>query len=110
LAATLDGESRFWVTLDRAFTELLQALPLDKTVDGNGITYGNTKLPKWIKTVQKAARDAFTESIAPIRNYEAKAKALRALESKLADLRASPEEKEAKKTKATKKKKEKVST
>ena len=107
-AATLDGESRYWSALDRAFQKLLQALPKDKTKDGNGITYGNTELPKWTKTVQNAARDAFTESIAPIRNYEARAKALRALEWKLTDLRASPEEKEAKKAKAAKKK-EKVS-
>ncbi len=108
-AATLDGESRYWATLDRAFQELLQALPTDKTVDGNGITYGSTQLPNWTKTVQRASRDAFTDSIASIRNYEARAKALRALEWKLADLRASPEEKEAKKAKATAKKKEKVS-
>ncbi len=108
-SATLDGESRYWATLDRAFQELLQALPADKTIDGNGITYGNTKLPEWTNTVQKAARDAFTASIASIRNYEARAKALRALEWKLADLRASPEEKEAKKAKAAAKKKEKVS-
>jgi CRISPR system Cascade subunit CasA len=103
-AATLDGESRYWATLDRAFQEFLQALPTDKTDDGNGITYGNTQLPEWTKTVQKAARAAFTNSIAAIRNYEARAKALRALEWKLADLRASPEEKEAKKAKSAKKK------
>jgi len=107
-AATLDGESRYWATLDRAFQTLLEELPKDKTEDGNGITYGNTKLPEWTKTVQSAAREAFTQSIAPIRNYEARAKALRALEWKLADLRASPEEKESKKAKAAKKK-EKVS-
>ena len=103
-AATLDGESRYWVTLDCAFQTLLAELPTDRTVDGNGITYGNTKLPEWTTTVQRAAKDAFTESIAPIRNYEARAKALRALEWKLADLRASPEEKEAKKARAAKKK------
>lgn len=108
-SATLDGESRYWATLDRTFQTLLGELPEDKTEDGNGITYGNTKLPEWTKTVQKAARDAFTESIASIRNYEARAKALRALEWKLADLRASPEEKEAKKAKVATKKKEKVS-
>lgn len=107
-AATLDGESRYWSTLDRAFTALLEELPQNRTEDGNGISYGTTKLPEWITTVQRAAKDAFTESIAPIRNYEARAKALRALEWKLADLRASPEEKEAKKTKAAKRK-EKVS-
>jgi CRISPR system Cascade subunit CasA len=108
-AATLDGESRYWATLDRAFQELLQALPTDKTADGRGISFGDTKLPEWTKTVQKAARDSFTDSIAAIRNYEARAKALCALEWKLADLRASPEEKEAKKAKAAAKKKEKVS-
>jgi CRISPR system Cascade subunit CasA len=107
-ASSLDGESRYWATLDRVFQELLQALPQDKTEDGNGITYGNTQLPEWTKTVQKAARDAFTESIAAIRNYEARAKALRALEWKLADLRASPEQKSERKAKAAKKK-EKVS-
>ncbi|MEP0911797.1 type I-E CRISPR-associated protein Cse1/CasA [Leptolyngbya sp. GB1-A1] len=104
LAEILDGESRYWATLDRAFQTLLRELPADKTVDGNGITYGNTKLPEWTKTVQSAARDAFTASISPIRNYEARAKALRALEWKLSDLRATPEEKEAKKAKAAKKK------
>ncbi len=107
-ANSLDGESRYWATLDRAFQELLQSLPIDKTEDGNGINYGNTELPKWTKTVQKAARDAFTDSIASIRNYEARAKALRALEWKLADLRASPEQKAERKAKAAKKK-EKVS-
>ncbi|HEY9664979.1 MAG TPA: type I-E CRISPR-associated protein Cse1/CasA [Allocoleopsis sp.] len=104
LAATLNGESRYWSTLDRDFQVLLQTLLSDKTVDGNGITYGKTRLPEWTQSVQKAARDAFTESIASIRNYEARAKALRALEWKLADLRASPEEKEVKKAKAAKKK------
>ncbi len=103
-AATLDGESRYWATLDLVFKKLLEELPKDKTESAFGITYGNTKLPEWTKTLQKAARDAFTESIASIRNYEARAKALRALEWKLADLRASPEEKEAKKSKAAKKK------
>jgi len=107
-AATLDGESRYWAMLDRAFQELLQALPQDKTEDGNGITYGNARLPEWTKTVQKAARDAFTESIASIRNYEARAKALHALEWKLFDLRSSPEQKAERKAKAAKKK-EKVS-
>jgi CRISPR system Cascade subunit CasA len=103
-AATLDGESRYWSALDRAFQSLLEDLPEDKTNDGNGITYGNAKLPEWTKTIQKAAREAFTDSIAAIRNYEARAKALRTLEYKLADLRASPEEKEAKKAKSAKKK------
>jgi len=104
-AATLDGESRYWATLDRAFQELLEELPQDKKIDGNGTTYGVTKLPEWTKTVQKAARDAFTESIASIRNYEARAKALRALEWKLADLRTDPAERAEKKAKAKAKKK-----
>jgi CRISPR system Cascade subunit CasA len=104
LTDSLDGESRYWATLDRAFQTLLGQLPKDKTEDGNGITYGYTKLPEWTKTVQSAARDAFIASISPIRNYEARAKALRALEWKLSDLRATPEEKEAKKAKAAKKK------
>lgn len=104
LATTLDGESRYWAALDYAFQTLLKELSEDKTIDGNGITYGHTKLPEWTKTVQSAARDAFTDSIAAIRNYEARAKALRALDWKLAGLRASPEEKELKKAKAGKKK------
>jgi CRISPR system Cascade subunit CasA len=108
-AGTLDGESRYWAALDRTFQELLQALPNDKTEDGNGITYGSTILPKWTETVQKAARDAFTDSIVSIRNYEARAKALRALQWKLADLRLTPVEREERKAKAKSKKKEKVS-
>jgi len=108
LAENLNGESRYWATLDRSFQRLLEELPKDKTVDGNGITYGNTKLPEWTKTVQRAARDAFTESIAPIRNFEARAKALQVLEWRLADLRATPEEKEARKAKAASRKKQKV--
>jgi len=104
-AATLDGESRYWATLDRAFQMLLEALPKDKKVDGSGTTYGFTKLPEWTNTVQKAARAAFTDSIASIRNYEARAKALRALEWKLADLRIDPTERAEKKAKAKSKKK-----
>lgn len=104
-ATTLDGESRYWATLDRAFQMLLEALPKDEKVDGNGTTYGFTKLPEWTDTVQKAAREAFTESIASIRNYEARAKALRALEWKLADLRIDPTERAEKKAKAKSKKK-----
>jgi len=66
-------------------------------------------LPKWTQTVQKAASEAFTDSIAPIRNYEARAKSLRALQWKLADLKLSKSEKEERKAKAKSKKKEKVS-
>jgi CRISPR system Cascade subunit CasA len=109
LASALDGESRYWSSLDRAFPELLNALPRDLQIGADGIPlYGHTTLPAWTKTVQDAARSAFTESIASIRNYQARAAALRTLEWKLADLRASPEEKEAKKAKTTAKKKQAV--
>jgi CRISPR system Cascade subunit CasA len=108
LAATLDGESRYWLALDLAFQELLQNLPEDSSLDGNGITYGTVQLPEWVKFVQKAARKAFTDSIDSIRNYEARAKALRAMEWRLLDLRSSPAEKAERKAKATAKKKEKL--
>ena len=107
-AATLDGESRYWATLDRTFQELLLALPEDKLNDRKSITYGNVELPKWTKTIQDAAREAFTDSIASIRNYEARAKALRALQWKLADLKLSKSEREELKSKAKSKKKEKA--
>lgn len=110
LAANLNGAIQYWAELDRKFTELLHALPRDNQTDADGVTrYGFKELPAWTQTVQKAAEDAFTDSIASIRNYQARAAALRTLEWKLADLRASPEEKEAKKAKAAAKKKEKVS-
>jgi CRISPR system Cascade subunit CasA len=109
LGASLGGKAKYWATLDRAFQELLVALPKDRTQDGNGITYGLVELSRWTKAVQKAAEDAFTESIASIRNYEARAKALRALQWKLADLRLTPVEKEERKSKAKSKKKEKAS-
>lgn len=108
-AKSLDGESRYWATLDRAFQPFLKQLAADKTIDGNGTSYGNQTLPAWQKTVQDAAKQAFTESIAAIRNYQARAAALRALEWKLLDLRSSPEEKAARKAKATAKKKAKIS-
>jgi CRISPR system Cascade subunit CasA len=109
LASALDGESRYWATLDRKFLELLNALPRDGDTGADGITlYGFKELPAWTQTVQTAAREAFTESIASIRNYQARATALRTLEWKLADLRASPEEKEAKKAKAAARKKQAV--
>ena len=108
LGASLGGKAKYWATLDRTFQELLLALPEDKTQDGNGITYGNVELPKWTKAVQKAAEGAFTDSIASIRNYEARAKALRALQWKLADLRLTPVEKEERKSKAKNKKKAKA--
>jgi len=109
LASALDGESRYWAELDRHFLELLHALPQDSETGADGITrYGGKEIPAWTQTIQTAARKAFTDSIASIRNYEARALALRALEWKLADLRASPEEREAKKAKAAAKKKQAV--
>jgi CRISPR system Cascade subunit CasA len=109
LAGTLSGETRYWATLDREFQIFLAKLPQDKTTDANGTIYGINELPTWTKTVQRAARIAFTDSIESIRNYEARATALRTLEWKLADLRMDPEEKAQKKAKAAAKKKEKVS-
>jgi CRISPR system Cascade subunit CasA len=99
LAKNLDGESRYWAALDRKFQMLIRDLPI----------HGAAELTKWTGIVQKAAREAFTESIESIRNYEARATALRTLEWKLADLRMEPEEKAQKKAKAAAKKKEKVS-
>jgi CRISPR system Cascade subunit CasA len=101
LAGTLNGETRYWATLDREFQILLAKLPEDKTIDANGTIYGINELPLWTKTVQQAARRAFTDSIESIRNYEARAKALRSLEFQLAKLRG--EEKEKKTKKNTKK-------
>jgi CRISPR system Cascade subunit CasA len=98
LAKSLDGESRYWAMLDRKFQTLLKELPIN----------GSDELTKWTDIVQKSAREAFTDSIQSIRNYEARAVALRTLEWKLADLRMDPEEKAEKKAKAAKKK-EKVS-
>jgi CRISPR system Cascade subunit CasA len=88
LAKTLDGESRYWATLDRAFPELLFDLPNDHETGADGIqVYGNKRLVTWTNTIQKAATDAFTESIASIRNYEARAASLRSLSYHLAVLR-----------------------
>jgi CRISPR system Cascade subunit CasA len=98
LAGTLNGESRYWATLDREFQILLAKLPEDKTIDANGTTYGVKELPLWTETVQRAARRAFTDSIESIRNYEARAKSLRSLESQLAKLRGEEKEKKGKKT------------
>jgi CRISPR system Cascade subunit CasA len=97
IANNLNGESRYWATLDRDFQLLLAELPRDRTVDGNGTTYGLKELPTWTKTVQNAARRAFTDSIASIRNYEARAKALRSLEYQLAKLRGEGQESKTKK-------------
>jgi CRISPR system Cascade subunit CasA len=102
LASSLDGESRYWLTLDREFIQLLNALPQDEQTSADGITcYGINELPKWTKTVQKAARDAFTASIQPIRNYEARAKALRTLDDQLRKLRGEGSEKSEKPKKSS---------
>jgi CRISPR system Cascade subunit CasA len=98
LAGSLNGETRYWATLDREFQILLAKLPEDKTIDANGTVYGIKELPLWTETVQRAARRAFTDSIESIRNYEARAKALRSLEFQLAKLRGDKDEKKTKKT------------
>lgn len=101
-AKSLDGESRYWATLDREFQPLLVKLAADKTINGNGTAYGNQVLPEWQKTVQSAAKQAFTESIASIRNYQARAMALRSLDYQLRKLR-SEDSGQASKAKKTKK-------
>jgi CRISPR system Cascade subunit CasA len=108
LASALDGESRYWSTLDPIFLKLLEELTDDKDKIED-------KFSAWKKAVQKAASNAFTDSIESIRNYEARAKALQVLGWKLADLRLTPVEREERKAKAKAKKaknmqKEKVST
>jgi len=105
LAKSLDGESRYWATLDRKFQDLLSdELPRDKTDIGGTTVYGNKALPLWTATVQKAAEDAFTASILSIRNYEARAKALRTLAYHLRKLRGEddPSDKKKKSSKARK--------
>jgi CRISPR system Cascade subunit CasA len=88
LARNLDGESRYWAVLDEAFPKLLFELSNDREVMGDGaVRYGNQRLVEWTNTIQNAARDAFTESIAAIRNYEARAAALRSLNYHLTKLR-----------------------
>ncbi len=80
LASSLDGESRYWATLDQKFSAFIHDLPSDNEVDQDGVTlYGSKLFPEWVATVQQAAMDAFTSSISPIRNYKARASALRAL-------------------------------
>ena len=103
LAKTLEGESRYWAALDRAFPNLLFQLPQDYETNPDGTTtYGNQQLPEWTKTLQKEAKEAFTESIASIRNYEARADALRALNYWLAVLRGDIDPKSKRKSKAKK--------
>ena len=100
LAKTLDGESRYWAALDRAFPELLFKLPNDyETMSDGTITYGNQQLRVWTDTLQKVATEAFTNSIASIRNYEARAAALRLLSYHLAVLRGDIDPKSKRKSK-----------
>lgn len=101
LASSLNGESRYWAALDRLFQPLLQDLLEDRTEDLGGVRYGGKVIPKWTKAVQAAARKAFAESIEPIRNYEARAKALRSLEYQLAKLRGDIPDKKLKKATAS---------
>lgn len=110
LANALDGESRYWTILDQAFPKLLFDLPNDYETMADGVTYyGNKKLPEWAKTIQQVATDAFTESIAAIRNYEARAAALRSLGYHLAKLRGDIKPKGKKKSSKKKKETAKVS-
>ena len=102
LASSLNGESRYWAALDRLFQPLLTDLLADRTDDLGGVRYGGKVIPQWTKDVQDAARKAFAESIEPIRNYEARAKALRSLESQLAKLRGEIKEKSSKEKKSKK--------
>jgi CRISPR system Cascade subunit CasA len=101
LASALDGESRYWSTLDPIFLKLLEELPKNKEEIED-------KLSAWKKAVQKAASNAFTDSIESIRNYEARAKALQSLGWKLADLRLTPAERAERKAKAKAKKDKKI--
>jgi CRISPR system Cascade subunit CasA len=101
LAGSLNGESRYWATLDREFQILLAKLPEDKTINEQETIYGIKELPLWTETVQRAARRAFTDSIESIRNYEARAKALRSLEYQLAKLRGDIPDKKPKKATAS---------
>ncbi|NJK59596.1 MAG: type I-E CRISPR-associated protein Cse1/CasA [Oscillatoriales cyanobacterium SM2_1_8] len=108
LADALDGEARYWLTLDREFPFLLDNLINDAETDADGVTrYGLKEIPKWKERVQQTARDAFMESIASIKDFRARSLALQALHRKLAELRASPEERQAKKQSKSKTKKEK---
>lgn len=104
LAASLDGESRYWMALDRLFKPLLKDLLNDRTEDLGGIRYGDRVLPQWKIDVQNVATTAFTQSIEAIRNYEARAKALNCLGYRLAKLRGDKEKKaKQKENKSTKK-------
>lgn len=104
LAQALDGESRYWATLDRAFQSFLLALAKDQSTDRQGIVrYGRQALPQWTNTVQTAATSAFTDSIASIRNYQARAKGLQALARQLRKLRGDEADSPAQKSKSSRK-------
>jgi CRISPR system Cascade subunit CasA len=88
LADSLKGASHYWARLELEFHRFLDKLPQDATTGADGITrYGSNTLPAWTKTVQSVAQEAFKESIASIRNYQARALALRSLDSLLRKLR-----------------------
>jgi CRISPR system Cascade subunit CasA len=109
LASTLNGKSHYWATLDRIFPELLSKLPEDKeNIEGIGITYGNQRISEWKTAIQNSARNSFTQSIASISNYEARARALQQLEIILADLRRTPLEREERKARAKQNKQRKT--
>jgi CRISPR system Cascade subunit CasA len=61
-----------------------------------GTRYGDQALENWQKFLRQTARKAFTESIQSIRNYQARAVALRALEYQLAKLSGEVETKKGK--------------
>lgn len=110
LAGSLAGDMRYWKTLDRDFLELLSKLTSDYQTGKDGVTrYGYQSIPSWTKIVQSSVANAFVESIASIRNYEARAKALHTLHGKLAYLRLTPIERAERKANDKKKKKENAS-
>ncbi|MDX1978273.1 MAG: type I-E CRISPR-associated protein Cse1/CasA [Pseudanabaenaceae cyanobacterium bins.68] len=100
LSNSLDGESRYWLSLDRLFPIFLDELAEDDSTGIDGIKrYGQIKLPEWKQQVQDAAKTAFTDSIGAIRDRCARALGLRSLSFWLARLR--DEESEVQATKKT---------
>lgn len=95
LAQSLDGESRYWAALDREFLRLLQVIP----------EQGTQAITAWQSTVQKVALDAFTDSIAAVHAYHARARSLQMLHYYLAKFRS---EIKAKEKKGKKKQQEKT--
>ena len=88
ISKSLDGESRYWLNLDRLFPIFLDELAEDEEVGIDGIKrYGQRKLPEWKNHVQNAAQSAFEESISAIRDRRARALGLRSLNHWLAKLR-----------------------